>query len=451
MSDFKRVFSVDDPAMQGAQWWQDSVDGNAGLTRRTTLIAVGVGVGTYLAYRAIDVIASADVPETTRLETALSMQRRFGWSFGAHGSPLRTLPFAAAGIADAKTVGQLDLPPAEGWLRPFYAGVLAEAPTAIPTESSNEGTEPQALAGLIPAIVLDGMDSAFRVGAWFPEHLPGVGDAALIVDLAGVESVAFAAGACGAYSPVFCFGNWPHPNGVVDAHGVLAALAYFQPLFQSSTQTVQALGGKRSPLFCLDGQRLAPYDGDTLTFDNRYRVTLPTAEILKKNGIRTVVHVVANAAEPVREDLVDPFAAYAAAGLVVRRVATAEFLPPANELKLTKIAQFAIAALEASAKKPKVFGGFADFYRRFSLAYPDVIPPAADSLGALRHGGAPVEKLADAPFGSAYTWRPLAKPLATPPAQIGLVPVVLVGAVVVGAEMARRRGTWTRASGGWGG
>jgi hypothetical protein len=451
MSDFKRVFAVDDPAMQGAQWWQDSVDGNAGLTRRTTLIALGVGGGTYLAYRAIDAVASDDEPEVTRLEGALSMQRRFGWSFGAHGQPLRKLPFPVAGLSDAAHVKLLDLPPAEGWLRPFYAGVLAEAPTAFPTESSNEGTEPQPLAGLIPAMVMDGMDSAFRVGAWFPEHLGGVDDAAVIVDLVGVESVAFAAGACGAFSPVFCFGNWPHPHGVVDAHGVLSALAYFQPLFASTTQNAQALGGKRSPLFCLDGQRLAPYDGDTLTFDNRYRVTLPTAEVLKKNGIRTVVHVVANAAEPVREDLVDPFAAYAAAGLVVRRVATAEFLPPANELKLTKIAQFAIAALEASAKQPKVFGGFADFYRRFSLAYPDVIPPAADSLGALRHGGAPVERLADAPFGSAYTWRPPAKPLATPPAQIGLVPVVLVGAVVVGAEMARRRGTWTRASGGWGG
>ena len=43
MSDFKRVFAVDDPAMQGAHWWQESVDSQAGLTRRTTMIALGVG------------------------------------------------------------------------------------------------------------------------------------------------------------------------------------------------------------------------------------------------------------------------------------------------------------------------------------------------------------------------------------------------------------------------
>ena len=161
--------------------------------------------------------------------------------------------------------------------------------------------------------------------------------------------------------------------------------------------------------------------------------------------------MVANASEPAREDLVDPFVAYAAAGLVVRRVATAEFLPPANELKLTKIGQFSIAALDASAKQPKVFGGFADFFRHFSLAYPDVVPPAAETVGTLRRIGAPVETLADAPFGSAHTWRPPAHAIGTPAAKIGLVPVVLVGAAVVGAEMARRRGTWTRASGGWGG
>lgn len=454
MSDFKRVFAVDDPAMQGAHWWQESVDSQAGLTRRTTMIALGVGAGTYLAYRAVDAIASADDPETTRLETALSMQRRFGWSFGAQGSPLRALPFAVAGVSDAKVLGQLDIPPAEAWLRPFYSGVLAEAPIAIPTETSPEAAEPQALAGLIPGLTLGGLESAFRIGAWFPEHLAGANDVAILADLVGVESVAFAAGAVGACSPVFCFGNWPHPQGVVDAHGVLAALAYFQPIFLASAQTAQALGGKRAPLFCLDAQRLAPYDGDSLTFDNRYRVTLPTADILKKNGIRTVLHVVATASDPVREDLVDLFVAYAAAGLVVRRIATAEFLPPATEVRPTRPAVFGAPALDACAKQPKVFGGFVDFYRRFSLAYPDVIAPAPDTLGALRGRGVAAtasEPAPEPPFGGAYAWRPPAKSLTTPPPSIGLVPVVLIGGVVVGAEMARRRGTWTRAAGGWGG
>jgi hypothetical protein len=38
-------------------------------------------------------------------------------------------------------------------------------------------------------------------------------------------------GGAGIFEPVFLFDNWPHPQGVVPSHLVLAAALHYQPLF----------------------------------------------------------------------------------------------------------------------------------------------------------------------------------------------------------------------------
>ena len=60
------------------------------------------------------------------------------------------------------------------------------------------------------------MEVAYRRGKALASLFKGNAAAAMVVvDLAGPEAVAFAAGAASAFDPVFAFDNWPHPRGVV--------------------------------------------------------------------------------------------------------------------------------------------------------------------------------------------------------------------------------------------
>jgi hypothetical protein len=137
---------------------------------------------------------------------------------------------------------------------------------------------------------------------------------ALVVDLPGAESVAFAAGLQPRAVAVFQFHNWPHPRGVVPAHLTLAAAAYYRHRFQLTSGPEQ-----RAACYVLDRDRLAPYRNEANRFDNRYVVNLPTAASLQQRGIRRVLYVVPDG-QPAEalDDLAERFAEYTAAGITVR-------------------------------------------------------------------------------------------------------------------------------------
>jgi len=148
-----------------------------------------------------------------------------------------------------------------------------------------------------------------------------VQDVLVIVDLDGPSSVAFAAGALPALEPIFSFGNWPHPRGVVKSHLTLASAAYYQPLFAQGTRE------ERPSLLVLDRQRLASYTEDAHQFDNRYKTRVPNAGVLQRWGVKRVLYVTPTPSLDVSPDLESDFVGYGHQGLDVKLIAANIFSP----------------------------------------------------------------------------------------------------------------------------
>jgi len=184
---------VDEPSLVGARWWQDSVVDPVGRRRVIeTLLAAGVGLGL--------VAATVDQCEVTTQSRAgaLDLQRKYGWSFGAAAEGLvyngqTTEPFDPDRLARMLA----DFAPRSPAHRPFYVQTLFEAPTAVQAARAEGDPAPIApLATSLRPISTTAMNDAFeraQAAAGALAALPGV---ALVVDLDGPESVAFAAGAC---------------------------------------------------------------------------------------------------------------------------------------------------------------------------------------------------------------------------------------------------------------
>jgi len=153
---------------------------------------------------------------------------------------------------------------------------------------------------------------------------PAPADLALIVDLEGPASVAFAAGLAPKVDPVFCFDNWPHPKGVVPSHLVLGAVLYYLPILRKHRGPEV-----RPPLMVLDRRRLAPYTDDGGQFDNRYLAKLPSVEAFRTLNVRQALYVVpGGSAARELDDLNDDFVRYQAGGIRVRVVSLGDFQRP---------------------------------------------------------------------------------------------------------------------------
>jgi hypothetical protein len=308
----RRDALVDEPGLVGARWWQDSVFDPVG--RRSVILGL-LAAGTAFGAAALAVEACA--PTTTGRRRALDLQRQYGWSFGAPGDALvfdgtTTQPF------DRNRLDRMvaELGPRVSAHRSFYVPTLFEAPAAQPRAVASGDTAPvPPLKAALRPIVTPGMQRAFD---WARAHAEGLATAegpVLVVDLNGEDSVAFAAGAMGLFDPVFLFDNWPHPRGVVPAHLTLAAAAYYQPMF------AQAALDDAPPMFVLDRRRLAPYRDDAEQFDNRWVARLPSAEVLRSWGAKTVLYVAPSRRLPWElDDLNDDLVADAAAGLSIAAI-----------------------------------------------------------------------------------------------------------------------------------
>ena len=333
------VFQVraqfDCPELLGARWWQDQVRtafaaaGSATVSRREALqrfllISGGMTLAT-VGFASISRCSRRREPALTR---SVDLQRQEGWDVNAS---LERLSFPHAVDADVdganldrtQLAGLVDaLTPPARW-QPWYVSTLLQS-------VAGRGQDAQAD---IKMICSPAMRAAFAAGEALREIFAAVGDplgVALVIDLAGPESVAFAAGIRAAFTPVLTFDNWPHPRGVVPAHLTLGAVCY-----HASQLASHGKANARPPAFVLDRARLAPYRNEPDRFDNRYVVNLPDAGQLEDAGIRRVLMVVPTAvtlgqATVELDDLNETCNAWRERGVEVRLLALESFLPAAD-------------------------------------------------------------------------------------------------------------------------
>ncbi|MGZ3429529.1 MAG: hypothetical protein ACXVCV_22920, partial [Polyangia bacterium] len=315
----------------GARWWRESL----GIARWASRPAVGTmgligalslaGCATTWGGTRDDQQVAANDELDVNVD-ALQLQRDEGWDVGQTGATLAfpdsTTEDAAGGQGWREAMANLagTLAPSAAALQPFYVPTLFQ---------SLIGPAGQRLRAVMRPIHSAEMDADFARGLALRAQFAGAQwpkDTALVVDAPGPRAVAVAAALADHFAPVFTFGNWPHPLGVVPAHQTIAASLYFLPMF-SAADTVRAADAP--PLFVLDANRLAHYADADKEFDNRYFVHLPTAEQLAAIGIRHVLYVGAGDRE--LDDLNAALVALCQKGVDVKMVALGDFVRADDE------------------------------------------------------------------------------------------------------------------------
>jgi hypothetical protein len=431
---FKQNNVISQPGIIGASWWRESLANTPDPVSRRSAIKLALGVtGSVVGLGALLALAHScsgedGVAHSVERKSSLEMQRNYGWSFGAASETVTfdgaiTRPFDRSAL----TRLSIDLRPSSPDGTPYYVATLFESLGAVPllkAEGDPENIAP--LEQVLTPIHTPEMDRAYAQGRALAKLLSETPHESLlvIVDLDGPSSVAFAAGAGVGLSPVFAFGNWPHPRGVVKAHRTLAAAAYYQPLFAQLTP------GRRPLLMVLDRQRLATYTDDATQFDNRYAARVPDASVLASWGVRRVLYVTPSASEVAEPwDLTADFSAYGASDIDVKFMSADAFSPDGST-----------TAGADNAARPYYYGGRPQTHGWFWRDYPWAVgaPPKAEDPRFTRPG---------------TRYRPptqASKPasLASAPG-IGTVPVAvsLATGAVLGAMLSPRSGSWNRSDG----
>jgi hypothetical protein len=328
---FKRDEFLDEPGIVGARWWQEGLVHTSPVSRRAAIQALLVGGGLLTFGLVVSKSSSCGPDKSTVEKSSLDMQKQYGWDFGARGESLTwngaaAEPFQPGALASLSN----DLTPVRAELRPYFIPTLLQSLTMAPTSTVEGETRPFVpLRDVLRPIHTVQMDAAYHRGKaladLFAAISPPLKDVAVVVDLPGPESVAFAAGAAAVFDPVFAIDNWPHPKGVVPAHQTLAAAAYYQPLF---AKAAAARPSSAPPLFVLDRARLSAYADDQAQFDNRHVARLPPADRLLSLGVKHVLYVAPTVSDvPELDDLNDDFALDAVSGLDIKIVGADAFGP----------------------------------------------------------------------------------------------------------------------------
>ena len=305
-----------------AAWWTASLDARPALDLlgrwRTPLGLAGAG----LALGGCAEVLSETEPDPAGV--ALAQQEEAGWNVGSEGNPL-AFPNAQAndtsgGAGWREAMGTLAprLAPAEPRWTPYYNPTLFQS-----LESSRNAD----LRAVIQPIYTPEMALASRRGEALLSLLLENGvcrtDVTVILDVPGPEAVAVAAALAPCFDPVFVFGNWPHPQGVVPAHLTLSAALYFLPSFE------RARAGRPAgapPVFVLDRQRLAHYSDAAGQFDNRYLAGLPAHYALEMAGLTHILYVTPDDSVFLEsDDLNDDLVAASEGGIDVRMLALSDF------------------------------------------------------------------------------------------------------------------------------
>ena len=464
---FKRDEFLDKPGIVGARWWHEGLAQSDPAGRRTALKALLVGGGLLAVSVLVSKSCTSEPDTTTVSRNSLEMQKEYGWSFGAAAESL-TFDGTTLQPYDPALASRLatDLAPTQASLRPYFIPTLLQSIGAAP-RSVIPGDPPVIpLLAAVHPIATSGMASAYRRGlalaSLFKVGVPGV---AVVVDLPGPESIAFAAGASSVFEPVLAIDNWPHPRGVVPAHLTLAAALFYQPRFTRTATARQAASTVSSvvpppPMFVLDRSRLTPYTDEIKQFDNRHLARLPPTTMLTALGITHILYVVPTDADiPELNDLNSPFVSSLGAGITVKIVASTAWSPepvapppfdtshptPAagSDAAMAKLLDTMSDELAKSLVAPYFYGGSAATNDAFWVDYPWVTPPRtgprAASVSTRGRDYVPMPRIIPQPGN---------EPGAVP--GFGMVRVVVAASTgaILGAVISRS-GSWNRSSGGW--
>jgi hypothetical protein len=324
---FQRRFFVEHPDLIGARWWQEEMLAAPDpVTRRSALKAMLWIGGGVLATGILAAALSGSEDDYEDAIDSLLLQQEEGWNVGATD---KALVFSGETKLDARgnPVGvdsilgvSAALAPRQKRLEPFYVSTLFASARA-----SNNSS----LLASLRAVATPAMDTAYDQGRALASLFQEEGaprDIALVVDLPGPESIAFATGVAEVFEPVFQFDNWPHPRGVVPAHATFGAALYYAPVLK---EVAAGRAQTAPPAFVLDARRLAAYTDDPDTFDNRYISKLPSAERLKELGTKRVLYVSASSGSSLQEldDLNDDFVSFQGAGIDTKLISTSDFAP----------------------------------------------------------------------------------------------------------------------------
>ncbi len=474
---FKRGEFVDSAGIVGARWWHEGLVHANPVGRRHALQALLVGGGLLAVGMMVSKSSACGPEHAVATKGALELQKQYGWNFGARGEAL-TFDGQLTQTFDPTLLTSLatDLAPVRAELRPYFVPTLLQSAVAAPQLFADDPTPFVSLATVLHPIFTPQMEVAYRRGkalaALFDKAVPGV---AVVVDLPGPESIAFAAGAATAFDPVFAIDNWPHPRGVVPAHLSLAAAAYYQPLFSKVAATRPATA---PAMFVLDRARLSPYTDEGTHFDNRHLAKLPSAAKLSELGVTHLLYVAPSISDvPELDDLNDDFVHDARMAIVVKVVGADAFGPEQADLA---VAPYWVTLVPRESLAPTTEGGPTCYYgwNRFTndafwVDYPwRDLPPRSGT----RPSSVPTA-------GRDYTPRPRVTPFSSGsptgaatramPLNFGTVPVLVAtatGAVIAqtvfnpngtapggggsgcsGSNTSYRSGSWTRSTGGWGG
>jgi len=325
---FQRKAQSHQPGLVGAQWWNEGLSAMSDPVSRRKAIQTLALIGGTVAVGGLLASSIESDPEVMELYDALKVQRERGWNFGATEEPLPFAPPASERLRpDILDVLATKLAPTQPALKPFYQATLFQSVLPMGQQPPPHAAS---LRDALRPLDTPAMKEAFLQGvaleSLFASQEEVARTTALLVDLPGPESVAFAAGLSGRFEPVFTYDNWPHPLGVVPAHLTLSAVVVYYPAFQ---QRAQQRPAPAPPVFVLDRNRLAPYTQEETQFDNRYVARMPTAEQLRQLGLQRVLYVVPGGSAPPQEldDLNEDFLAWRAAGLEVKLVAAGDFRP----------------------------------------------------------------------------------------------------------------------------
>lgn len=437
---FQMQVGYDQEELLGARWWHEGLPApptgtvrttqptTADASRRTALkVLVALGGGLVVAGVAIHQLGGRSDPAVVD-SASRDLQLAHGLDYGAKGAPFLfadATPTSATGATlDRSVLASLatDLRPADPAWWPAYVPTLFQAFTAPGGET---------LARALTMVHSTAMAKAHARGAAVRElldHAEQPTKWALVVDLPGPESVAFAAALAPTACAVFTFDNWPHPRGVVPAHLTLAAVLYHRERFLAQAPAASAEAPRRPAAFVLDRARLSAYANEPSRFDNRYLAKLPPATFLRQLGVERVLYVVPEAAEPVElADLNARFVEYRAAGLEVRMLGLGD---------LTLAASTAADRPAGTATPRYYWGGSPGSHWWFwnHYGWPS------------RPGPVPAERPPTSAFGGGY--RPTPRPDAAPSiARLGRTTEPHPS----GSSRGTSGGSWGRSSGGFGG
>jgi hypothetical protein len=262
-------------------------------------------------------VAAAIHAPSQKLQKAVDVQRKLGWSAGAFDEPL-----AWAGLPTTPTsralLDQLVQTLKARRHAPFQVTTQLESIGAVPTMKLPGSTYVvKDLASELRVVKTSSMESDFKSGRTLARLFAGKNlGAAVFIDVFGTRSAAFAAGAASTFEPVLMLDNWPHPAGVVPAHQTLGAFAAYHA---ELTQAAAARGATPPPLFVLERERTDALTDPEYYFDNRYFVTLPSGAVLKQWGFSRALLIVQSTSDlPEAGDVAAAFADYKAQGMDVR-------------------------------------------------------------------------------------------------------------------------------------